>query len=621
MLTDIKEVTLEYIIAFIAIVHALFNLYVMTIKPLGPWIHLPMNLLFASVLALLLYIRKTKGIWSRIFAIITILMAISSNLYMSLNYEQLLWRASNLLNADIVFGIFAIVATLVITQKTTGWALPIVALVSIGYVFLGQYFTGIFSHGGYPFQRIIYNLYGESGIYGLPLNVAATLVFLFCLFGAFLRVFAGGQVFIDLATGLAGKYRGGPAKVAILASSFFGSISGSSIANVAATGVFTIPIMKNNGYKPSFAASVEAVASTGGQIMPPIMGSAAFLVAESIGIPYSTVASKALVPALLFYFSVFVMVDLEAVKLGLKGLKKAELPNVKKILLEKWALLSPLVIMLVMLLVFKTSPVKAALWSMVATIVAPIIHKIKIHPKKILIALKEGAINCISIIAACATAGIVIAVLSLTGLGVKIGNMIIGLSGGNILLVLVFTMIVSIILGMGLPTPAAYVICASVVSSAMSQAGIQPILAHMFILYFSILAVITPPVALASYTAAGIAGANSNKVSLVSLKLGVLAFIVPYMFVLGPSLLLEGTPFEIFIAVGTALIGVLFIGFGLQGWFRGKLYIWQRGILIIAALLTLYQEIITDIIGIFIGVLMLVFSYYAKGKTPRVKAS
>ena len=307
-------------ISIIAIAYSCFNLYAMFGIPMGTWIQYGMNLLFACVLASLVWLKKKPDALIRwILAGMFLILGIAGNLYYITEYNAMLWRTAALTQIDCIFCIVAVVATLVATYLTSGRSLPIVCLVFLAYLFLGQYIPGFFSHPAYSLRRICYNLFSQNGIYGSPLATASTFVFLFCLFGAFLEAFSGGQVFIDMATALCGRYRGGPAKVAVVASGFFGSISGSAIANVVGTGTFTIPLMKKTGYPAHFSAAVEACASTGGQIMPPVMGSTAFLLAEMIGMSYATVATRALVPACLFYLSVFIMIDLEAVKLGLNA--------------------------------------------------------------------------------------------------------------------------------------------------------------------------------------------------------------------------------------------------------------------------------------------------------------
>jgi TRAP transporter 4TM/12TM fusion protein len=442
-------------------------------------------------------------------------------------------------------------------------------------------------------------IFGEEGIFGSALSATVTFVFLFCLFGSFLQNFDGGQFFIDLATCSAGKYRGGPAKVAVIASAFFGTISGSAIANVATTGTFTIPLMKKTGYKPEFAGAVEAVASTGGQIMPPVMGATAFLMSEITGIPYFSICIAAVIPALLYFLSVFIMVDLEAVKLGLKGLNPEIIPDIKKILKEKWPLLAPLIAIIIVLLFLKMSASRTALIGIIVTIIAPLFCRgIKITPAKIIGALEDGAKSCVGIIVSSTCAGIIVAIMAKTGLGIKIGAFLINLSGGHLSLMLVFTAVITLVLGMGLPTPSAYIVCVAVVGQTLVGAGVPLMTTHLFIFYFAILSTVTPPVALSSYTAAAIAKCNPNKTGFQGLRLALVAFIVPFMFTFGESLLMNGTPPLIIQTVITAIIGVICLSGALEGYIMGKLNPIQRILLFAAALLFIDPGLVTDLAGL-----------------------
>ena len=516
-----------------------------------------------------------------------------------LNYSEMLFRTTKPTDYDTFFGIICIIVCLTITRKATGSGLFIVTATFLTYGFFGQYLPAPFGHAGFKVSRLVRMIFGEVGIFGSPLTATATFVFLFCLFGAFLQNFAGGQFFIDLATGAAGKFRGGPAKVAVISSALFGTVSGSAIANVVTTGTFTIPLMKKTGYKDYFAGAVEAVASTGGQIMPPVMGATAFIMAEMTGIPYSEICIAALIPAALFFFSVFVMIDLEAVKLNLKGLAPAQIPDIRQILRDKWPLLSPLIGIILMLLVFKMSSSRKAVVAILITIIAPLIKRnIKITLTKVIDALYDGAHSCVSILASCTCAGIIIAVLAVTGLGVKLGSLLISLSGGYMWGLLFLTMLITIILGMGLPTPSAYIVCVSVVGQTLIEAGIPLMAAHLFIFYYAILSTVTPPVAMSAYTAAGIAKSNPNKTGWQGLGLGLVAFIVPYMFVFGPALLMNGTPLEILRALCTAIVGVLCLGVAIIGYMKARVSLPLRAAFLVCAFLLIDTSLLTDIIGV-----------------------
>lgn len=588
------------LICLLCVFLSIYDLLAATVIRINYWVHYPMNLLVAALVICLTSMekrgKKSIGYWYDAFVGIAAVAAIG---YYMLNYSEMLFRTTKPTDWDTVFGIICIFVCLTITRKSTGNGLFIVTAVFLVYGFLGQYLPAPFGHAGFKVSRLVRMIFGEVGIFGSPLTATATFVFLFCLFGSFLQNFAGGQFFIDLATGAAGKYRGGPAKVAVISSALFGTVSGSAIANVVTTGTFTIPLMKKTGYKDYFAGAVEAVASTGGQIMPPVMGATAFIMAEMTGIPYSQICIGALIPAALFFFSVFVMIDLEAVKLDLRGMPAEMIPDIKKILKDKWPLLSPLVGIIVMLLVFKMSSSRTAVVAILITIIAPLVkHNIKITPTKVVDSLYDGAHSCVSILASCTCAGIIIAVLAVTGLGVKLGSLLISLSGGYVMGLLVLTMIITIILGMGLPTPSAYIVCVSVVGQTLIEAGIPLMAAHLFIFYYAILSTVTPPVAMSAYTAAGIAKSNPNKTGWQGLQLGLVAFIVPYMFVSGPALLMNGTAFEIIRAVCTAVVGVLCLGISMIGYIKTKVPIALRALFLACAFLLIDTGIVTDIIGV-----------------------
>lgn len=577
-----------------------YDLLAATVIRINYWVHYPMNLLIAALVICLTSMEKRgKVSIGYIFDAAIGLAAVFSIGYYMLNYSEMLFRTTKPTDYDTFFGIICIIVCLTITRKATGSGLFIVTAAFLTYGFFGQYLPAPFGHAGFKVSRLVRMIFGEVGIFGSPLTATATFVFLFCLFGAFLQNFAGGQFFIDLATGAAGKFRGGPAKVAVISSALFGTVSGSAIANVVTTGTFTIPLMKKTGYKDYFAGAVEAVASTGGQIMPPVMGATAFIMAEMTGIPYSEICIAALIPAALFFFSVFVMIDLEAVKLNLKGLDPEQVPDIKQILRDKWPLLSPLIGIILMLLVFKMSSSRTAVVAILITIIAPLIKRnIKITLTKVIDALYDGAHSCVSILASCTCAGIIIAVLAVTGLGVKLGSLLISLSGGYMWGLLFLTMLITIILGMGLPTPSAYIVCVSVVGQTLIEAGIPLMAAHLFIFYYAILSTVTPPVAMSAYTAAGIAKSNPNKTGWQGLGLGLVAFIVPYMFVFGPALLMNGTPLEILRALCTAIVGVLCLGVAIIGYMKAKVSLPLRAAFLMCAFLLIDTSLLTDIIGV-----------------------
>jgi TRAP transporter 4TM/12TM fusion protein len=441
------------------------------------------------------------------------------------------------------------------------------------------------------------------------------MVIIFIIYANILNRMGGSEFFIDLANSLMGKYRGGPAKVAIIASGFFGTISGSAVANVVGTGSFTIPLMKKIGYAPKFAGAVEAVASTGGQIMPPVMGAAAFLMADMLGISYWSICVAAAIPAMLYYIAVFSAVHFEALKLGLTGMERKDLPRVKDILKRGWFLCFSPLVLLFLLGIMEYSAGLAGLYSILVLLIVYVIqHSIESRGKGvlrmgrvILNAFAEGGRLAASITVALACVGIIISVLGITGLGLKLAGLLVDLSGGKLLVLAGYTMIASLILGMGLPTSACYVIVAVTAAPALINLGVTPIASHLFVFYFGIICVITPPVALAAYAAAGIAKSNPMSTGLTASRLGVAAFIVPYMFILNPVLIFEGKLLNVFQALISATAGVVFLAAGLEGYFVKRLNPLQKILAVAAAIMLIHPGSVTDLFGLAIGLLVIVW--------------
>jgi TRAP transporter 4TM/12TM fusion protein len=557
-------------------------------------------LLFAMVLCFLLFPANKKKKGNRI-SFLDLLLAMSSlvvTAYVIITFNDLITRMGMPNKMDLVMGALAVVLILEATRRTIGWELSFITLIVLLYGFLGNHIPGIFNHRGYSVDRIINQMYlTTEGIFGVPLGVAATFVFLFVLFGAFLEKSGAGQFFIDLAISLTGRSKGGPAKIAIFASGFMGTISGSSIANVVGTGTFTIPLMKRIGYKPHFAGAVEAAASTGGQITPPIMGAAAFIMAELTGVPYMDIAMAAILPAALFYLSLYMNVHFEASRTGLQGMSKEEIPDLKQTLLSGGQFILPLVVV-VAVLAGGSSPTKAAYVAIFSLILVSMIKaSTRMGIRKILDACKVGAEISISIITATACAGMIVGTVSLTGLGLKFTDFIVSISAGQLFLGLFLSMIASIILGMSLPTTATYIVLSVLTAPALEQLGIPLIAAHMFILYFGVFADITPPVALASYAGAGIANASPMKTGMTTVKIAIIGFIVPYMFVYFPSLLWVGEMSDIVIATITSILAIISLAAAIQGYMLRLTTKVERLVLLISGALLLIPEHITDLIG------------------------
>ena len=516
----------------------------------------------------------------------------------------------------IIAGCVGTLLLLEAARRDMGKALPIIAIIFLSYIFIGPYLPGILSHQGFTIMWAVDHIfYTTEGIWGIPAGVSATFIVMFIIFAAFLEQSKGGDFFIDLALGIFGRARGGPAKAAVFASGFMGMLSGSAVANVVTTGAFTIPLMQRLGYTPRFAGAVESVASSGGQLMPPIMGAAAFIIAEFLGTPYIEVAAAAAVPAFLYYFSAFAMVHFESLRIDLKGMDAESLPNVRKTLIYGFQFIIPVAI-LVYLLVRGQSPMRAGLWAIVVTIVVSFIRKnTMMTPKRILSALEGGAKGAVQVGIACATAGIIIGVLTLTGLGMRFNSIILYISQGSLLLTLILTMLTSLLLGMGLPTVAAYIIQVSLTVPVLTQNfGVNPLAAHLFIFYFAIISAITPPVALAAYAAAGISKADPLKTAITAVRLGLAAFIVPYMFVYAPQLLLVGSTSQVILATVSAMFGVVSLAGGVVGWFAKRANMLERIIMIIAALALIKPGIYSDLIGLGLLIVAVASQFLIKRK-------
>lgn len=488
---------------------------------------------------------------------------------------------------DIIMGILITIIVLESARRLTGPSISIIAIITVIYALIGKFIPGILGNKGYSLVRIIKSIFSEHGIWGMPLSVSANTVFIFLLFGSFLSVSGADIIFKDLAVSIAGGKRGGPAKMAIIASSIFGTISGSAVANVVSTGAFTIPLMKKTGYRKEFAGAVEAVASTGGQLMPPIMGAAAFLLSEFIGMPYAKVCITAVIPALLYYIFLFFMVDVEAIKNNLRGIDKGDIPALMPILKRSAKLIIPVIVLVISLVVFHVSPVRSAIYAIVVIIVFSLFDKKdRFSYKKLVSAFVQAAKGSAQIISACCVSGIIIAMLSLTGLGLKLSNLILAFGDKNIFICLMFSMIITIILGMGLPTTAAYIISATTVAPALIKLGILPLHAHLFLFYFASISCITPPVAVASYASSAIADASPGRVGWEAVRLGLIAFIIPFAFVLNPKIIsfgfstfLEGL--ETYLSILSTLLAGIPLAYAIQGYVYKRINIFCRGGLLI----------------------------------------
>ena len=527
--------------------------------------------------------------------------------YLITIYGTLMRNSTGTPFAPIGISIAAVAGTALImelTRRVAGMALIIIAGVFLAYVFLGQYLPGFLNSPAITWQRFFSQVYTDAGILGPTTAVSSTYIILFIIFAAFLQASKVGDYFVNFAFAAAGRARGGPAKVAIFASGLMGMINGTSAGNVVATGSLTIPLMKKVGYHKKTAGAVEAAASTGGQIMPPIMGAGAFIMAEITGIPYTEIAVAAIIPAVLYFVSVYFMVDFEAAKLGMRGMREDELPKFNKMVRQVYLFIP--IIILIAALFMGYSVIRAGTLATVAAAVISWLTPFRMGPRGIAKAFELAGTMSIQIIAVCACAGIIVGVISLTGVGARFSALLLGIAENSQLLALFFAMCISILLGMGMPTTAAYAVAASVVAPGLVQLGIPQLTAHFFVFYFAVLSAITPPVALASYAAAGISGANPMETSVASFKIGIAAFIVPFMFFYNSAILMDGTWFEVTRAGITAVIGVFFLSSGVQGWFMGSKSGWlvRLGI-IVAALFMIEGGVISDVIGVALAAVML----------------
>lgn len=638
----------QYITVFISVIFVLFQLYATLSGAITAQVLRATHLAFVQLLAFLLFPPTKNSPRNTLpwYDIVLGLIGVACWLYIVVNFDSLVRRSGNNTPLDVAIGIVGILVLFESCRRIVGLPIMIIAGSFIVFAFAGKYLPGFLHHRGYSLQRVVCHLfYNTEGIMGTPIGACSTFIFLFILFGALLEKTGIGHFFIDVCNALAGGASGGPAKVAVLSSALLGTVSGSSVSNTVGSGSFTIPMMKKLGYKGEFAGAVEAAASTGGQIMPPIMGAAAFLMAESLGLPYITIVKAAIVPAILYFTGIFITVHLEAKKLGLKGLPKDQLPRFMPLLLRKGYMILPLVVIIYFLCAGKTA-VFAALMGIIACVlvgfgvsVSDLAHgrKPSFGGKDIVEIMCTAARNIISVAIACGMAGIIIGIVTLTGLGLRLGNGLVMLAHGKLLLTLVFTMVASIILGMGAPTTANYLITSTITAGAIISLGIEPLAAHMFAFYFGIIADVTPPVALAAIAGAAIAKAKPMKTALNATKLAIGAFIIPYMFVYNSKMLMiNASTLSVVMIIITAILGMFGIsvalegyGFNNTGFFynsrKGKATIIafdavERLLFAIAGLLCVIPETKTDIIGVSLLAVLIAYQLILK-KVRSTKAT
>lgn len=638
----------QYITVFISVIFVIFQLYATLSGAITAQVLRATHLAFVQLLAFLLFPPTKNSPRNTLpwYDIVLGLIGAACWLYIVVNFDSLVRRSGNNTPLDVAVGIVGILVLFESCRRIVGLPIMIIAGSFIVFAFAGKYLPGFLHHRGYSLQRVVCHLfYNTEGIMGTPIGACSTFIFLFILFGALLEKTGIGHFFIDVCNALAGGASGGPAKVAVLSSALLGTVSGSSVSNTVGSGSFTIPMMKKLGYKGEFAGAVEAAASTGGQLMPPIMGAAAFLMAESLGLPYITIVKAAIVPAILYFTGIFITVHLEAKKLGLKGLPKEQLPRFMPLLLKKGYMILPLVVIIYFLCAGKTA-VFAALMGIIACVlvgfgvsVSDLAHgrKPSFGGKDIVEIMCTAARNIISVAIACGMAGIIIGIVTLTGLGLRLGNGLVMLAHGKLLLTLVFTMVASIILGMGAPTTANYLITSTITAGAIISLGIEPLAAHMFAFYFGIIADVTPPVALAAIAGAAIAKAKPMKTAINATKLAIGAFIIPYMFVYNSKMLMiNASALSVVMIIVTAILGMFGIsvalegyGFNNTGFFynsrKGKATIiafdaLERILFAVAGILCVIPEAKTDIIGVSLLAALIAYQLILK-KVRSAKAT
>ncbi len=548
----------------------------------------------------------TSSRLSLIIDIIFIVVGASACIFAIVDYNRLIYRSVEPIKLDILFGIFLIISLLELGRRVNGIVLSSVAIFSLFYAFGGPLFPGTFWHRGYSLERVIgFQYLTLEGIFGIPTSICATIIIIFMLFGAFIKWTQGIDFITDIAMGLAGRATGGPAKISAISSALFGMVSGSAVANVTVDGWINIPLMKKSGFAPHVAGAIEAATSSGGQIMPPIMGAGAFIMASIIGVPYSTIMLAAIIPALIYYFAIYWSVHFYAISRGIKPIpKEIPLPSIKKACKWGWVFLPPIGLLIYLILNFYPLG-KSTIFSILLMIITTsILSRTRLNIKRILNALDEAFTDMVSITAACVCAGIIIGVIALTGVGTKLGLMILSLAGGNFFLTLFLCMVITIFLGLGLPTTACYLVTASVTAPVLIEVGLTPIAAHLFVFIFSVFSGLTPPEALPAYAAAGIAGSEGQKTAVTSMLIGFAAYITPFLFAYDSCFLAFGPggfKAKDLITIGTALCGFYVIPMGIMGAIKSKISILERLSLLLGGFLLISLNYFFNLIGLIIA--------------------
>jgi len=569
------------------------------------------HLAFALALIYLLYPFKSKTDESReervsdeerrmsVIDFVFVGLSFAIGVYVFAEYENLSFRMGEPNIPDSICGIVAILLILEATRRVLGWSVVIICAVGFLYLAFGTYLPTAMSHTGFSFEQIInFLFFSTDGILGPALAVSSTVIAVFIVFGAFLTVSGAGQLFIDLGMSLFGKFRGGPAKASVLADTLFGMITGSQVANVAAVGTFTIPLMKKVGYKAEVAAVIEAVGATGAMIMPPVMGAAAFIIPEMIGGTYLDVCKAAIIPALLWYATLYMVVELQAVKLGLKRIPKRELPRIGQVFKERGHMMIPILVLVYFLVVIASTASRAAFWGTVSCFLVSQIRKnTRMDFKKVLSALEMGAKGTLLVAICCASAGVITGTVGMAALGERFSDILITIAGGNLFLLLFLTMLASLVLGLPLPPVTCYLILAVLAAPAIVKTGVHPMAAHLFVFFFGTLGNISPPVAPTSFTAAGIAKADPIKVTNLAFLYSLPGWLVPYLFVYSPEVILIGPLGSILLRVFTSFVAICTMATAFQGYLLHELSWRMRTSFLAAGLILMYPHWVSDIIG------------------------
>jgi TRAP transporter 4TM/12TM fusion protein len=599
-------------ITVVAVAMSLFHLYTSGFRLYPAMQQRTSHLVFSLVLVFLIFpFRKPPEAKQRpaffYLDILLVVLSFAIGAYVMLDYEGISSRAGGPNLVDSIVSFIAIVLVIEATRRIMGWAMCIIIFVGLAYVLFGTYLPPVLAHSGYTFPRIVSHMFlSTDGILGVALNVSATVIIVFLIFGSFLERSGATSSLTDIGFGLFGRFKGGAAKAAVLGSCLFGMMTGSQTANVAAVGTFTIPLMVRSGYKPMMAGAIEALASTGGMLVPPVMGAAAFIIPELVGGTYVDVMRAALIPGLLYYMAVFVFIQVQASKLGLAKIPRSDLPRVGTLFKENAHLFVPILVILYLLLVERTSTKKAGFWAVIAILVITMFRKkTRMTPSKIVAALAGGAKNALIVAIACASAGLIEGVLSLTGMGLRFSEALIYLAGGNMLVLLALTMIASLIIGLPLPPVTAYLILAILAAPALIKAGVDPYATHLFIFFFGVLGNITPPSAPCSFAAAGIAKTDPLKTTNLAFLISAPTFIIPYLVVYSPELMLKGSLIYTGYRVITAFFAIGGISMSFLGYSAGNLGLVARLILLMSSLLLIPHSIIVNILGyaIFLAII------------------